>query len=141
MSATPRCAWSGKALSVSRSIEVAFPDWALRPRPAVLWVSPENEPRLRAFMARWARYARLFGALQLGLVLAMFLGIFLRVALVSGVALLGSGFTVMALPFATPETVRTVGAQRGQKLARLGGAALIALGLLVTLFWVGHRLR
>lgn len=138
MSVPPRSAWSGKCPAGLQAVELSIPNWKLRPTPTTLWVEPEHEAPLREFVSAWTRFARMSGVMQLVCVSAIFLGVALRAVGISGLALVGSGVTVIAFPFATPETVRLIGAQQAKRVARLAGVMIVLVGLVILVFWRTH---
>jgi hypothetical protein len=123
-----RCVWSNRHDAGTRSITLQ-----VDPHPSpeeTVFVCPVHEAQLRRFVA----YARRFGNLFLVLVAVTIVGIavaaILEVPGGVGAGLVFFGVTILAFPFATPETVKKLGVRHAVWVARGIGAAVIGLGVL-----------
>jgi hypothetical protein len=139
MKSEDRCVWCGR--DGREVIEIALETtdrlaWRTRVQPFV--VHREHEAAFRGFCARVASQGRRFLLAIAALVAAIVA--FQIVVAAGGVAvgLAGIGLSVVllgglliALPIATPETVRLVGVLRAVRLVRIAGAVVCAVGLVV----------
>jgi hypothetical protein len=130
-----RSAWTGQP--GDRLVEVRVPSmtrWGTPRGEQVLLVEPEHEAELRGFLKYAVRFGRTalvsYLACSVVAVVGAVIGAYSPVGrwLIIG-SLLALGGLLFGFPFATPETVATVGVRRSRQLARGAGALLIALAL------------
>ncbi len=139
MSDPRRCVWSGEVSSRLKPVELEVLGW-MRSHRKTFWVSPEHEAALRGFVAFRNRFVRVFGALLLVEALIVIAGIAAREVWVSCAGIIAIGFTVVAFPFATPQTIKQLGMRRARNVARAGGFVAIALGVASLSLWlILHR--
>ena len=140
----PRCIWTNDTSdrAVPVTLDVPTPTGGTT-APRTLHVLPEHEADLRAYNARVVRYGRPFLAGMLGLcgllVAAAVAGPAFgwgdrTVAAVVGLGVVGMGALMVALPFATPQTVEALGIRASRRGARALGVLTVALGGTIALF-------
>ena len=138
---TPKCLWTGQRSD--RAIEITVPGTDALGRSIdvqTLTVLPEHEADLRAFADRARRMGRPFLVTILSLTAAILvvaaLGTFEVISGAAsawgvGLGCIGMGVLMVALPFATPETVAAFGVRRSITLACVSGVIVIAVGLAI----------
>lgn len=110
---------------------VARNRFASRPRETVCLVHPEHEEAFRNHNDYAQRYGFLF-LVCTGILVAA--ALFKTWGAVGYGAIVGAlGALIMVFPFATPETARVIGAKASIQVARLLGAFLVGLGVLIGL--------
>jgi len=132
-----RCAWSGAAGADLEQVEVETVDRWGRPRgPRAFWVQPQHRAALVAHGRFAARYARWFLPAVVVSLALMVLATQLAgtPGLALGLALFGT--LLVALPFATPETVWMLGVRKSVLLARGIGVVMALVGVILA---VGAR--
>ena len=105
-------------------------------------VLPEHEADLRAFASLAQRTGRAFLLSILGLTAVVVVvaalgtfGVLSPAASAWGVGLgcMGMGLLMIALPFATPETIGAFGVRRSIRIARVSGVVVAGVGLAIGL--------
>lgn len=128
-------AWTGRRGTSLREVRLPTTNRFGRPSgEAAFLVEPEHEEEMRRFVGYANRYGRLFLVLVIGLsvvsVAAALLGPLWGGAIwVVNAAMLLLGLTIWIFPFSTPETTATVGLRASRRLARIGGAVVIAMAV------------
>lgn len=130
-----RSAWTGRPAAELIEVQVpAMTRWGTPAGEQTLLVEPKHEAELRRFVTFAVRNGRQALVLYLGSSVLCLAGALLgpafpagRWLLVGGLLLLGG--SMVAYPFATPETVAAIGLDRSRRMARVAGLALVALAI------------
>lgn len=134
-----RCIWCNKSGEDLKEIEALARNRFFRDsRPRRFYVHPAHEAEFRAFNDRVQRLGGWFlGLIGLALVSMLTLQFLLLTSgrgaaiAVTGALTLFIGAVIIAMPFATPETVSLVGIRGAVRLVRFAGVAVVGLGLFV----------
>lgn len=94
-------------------------------RPTTYAVCPEHEPRLRAYHTRLQRRRTVFYGAMIVVLFSAPLPAFTDAPIALAVPLGLLGAALVALPFATPTTVRLLGIVRSILMVRLVGGVLL----------------
>ncbi|PAP75512.1 hypothetical protein [Rubrivirga marina] len=139
----PTCIWSHETSDrvVPLTLDVPSNTGGERTEQT-LYVLPEHEAALRAYNERVARFGKTFLRAMLGLSAAL-LGVAVGAPLfgwpdatasaIVGLGVSGIGWLMIAFPFATPTTVRSLGIRRSIWIARGLGAVTVGLGIWIAL--------
>ena len=88
----------------------------------------------RAYLAFYGRYKTAFGLLSaLALAAVLVFGLFLKDSLLCAIGMFVMAFTVVVLPFGTPNSIELYSIKKMKLLARIGGLMFIGFGILTIL--------
>lgn len=135
-----RCIWCNQAGGeLERVVVESSNRFAVSPETKEYWVHTNHRQQFLAFNERKERYGKLFLIAMLApfgilIVLEPILVIMdkPRIALATvGAIVMAVGFAAIALPFATPETVRWLGLRRAIAIVRVAATLMVFQGLWV----------
>ncbi len=121
-----RCIWSHKRDPGTRPIALKLGERYLE---ETYWVCPAHEAEFRRFYNQAARHGNLFLGLIGLIVIAGFGLVLFESAIGLALLLLSIGVVMLALPFATPQTVQMLGVRTSVWLVRVGGVVMLGLGI------------
>lgn len=144
-SAAGKSIWTGRKSDSLIEVEVPGMNRFGGPAPSQkVWVEPEHEEELRRFVDLALRRGRFFLAVMLGgSVVMTAASVLIPVwpwalwGVTGGLAAMG--VTIVLCPFATPETVRTIGIRRSVALARVAGVVTVGMAIWVAVLPVGRQ--
>ncbi len=127
-----RCAWTNEEAENLREIVLTVPDrLGTHPAPKTFRVLAEYEQKLRRFTRHLERFGLTFVLSILVLTAVLPIAAVMRRYTLLGVILVLLGIEFVVFPFATPETVKSVGFGSSIVLARAVGFITIVIGVYV----------
>lgn len=140
----PTCLWTNETSDRPVPVELDVPSrTGGAGSERTVYVLPEHEADLRAYVGRVARYGRTFFVAILAIT-ALLVAVPLvgdaagwsdrSIAASVGLGVVALGALIVAFPFATPETVGAFGVRTSVRIARVLGGITVALGVWITAF-------
>ena len=124
-----RCAWTNEpAVDLKEVVLVVLNRFGIRPAPKTFFVLPEYEEKLRKFVQLGHRFGLAFLTSMVVLTLAIPIAALTRRYVLAGTLVAAEGVLLIIFPFATPETVRSLGIGASITLVRVVACSVILIG-------------
>jgi len=124
-----RCAWTNEPADDLKKVVLVVPNrFGIRPAPKTFFVLPEYEEKLRKFVQLGHRFGLAFLTSMLVLTLAVPIAALTRRYVLAGTLVAAEGVLLIIFPFATPETVRSLGIGPSITLVRVVACSVILIG-------------